>query len=201
MATVSSRKLYLDSNTNGLQLTPDEFDAADFEPGWRYDLVNGVLIVNPPPLNSERDPNEELGYMLRSYKDEHPNGHYLDYTISEQTVRIGPIRRRVDRAIWVGLGRLPDEYETPTITIEFVSKSKANRLRDYEIKRDEYRTAGVREYWIIDRFAHTLTLYRFGGGRSSKKVYKPGQTLETSLLPGFKVPLAKLFMLADRWDK
>lgn len=200
MATVARQTLYLDSNCNGLQLSPREFDEAEFEPGWRYELVYGVLIVNPSPSISERDPNEELGHLLRKYQENDPKGNSLNLTVSEQTVRIGPLRRRVDRAIWAGLGRLPDKNETPTITVEFVSRGKKNQLRDYQAKRDEYRTAGVQEYWIIDRFEHTLTLYRFGGGKALERTYSQRQIFSSPLLPGFKLSLSRLFALADRWD-
>ena len=61
-------------------------------------------------------------------------------------------RRRLDRAIWAGLGRDPEEDEPPTIAVEFVSKGKVNQERDYIAKRAEFREIGVREYWVIDRF-------------------------------------------------
>lgn len=199
--TVAERGiLRLGPHSNGMSLSPWEFDAADFEPGWRYELVNGVLIVNPPPSIKERDPNEELGHWLRNYQETHPLGDSLDFTVSEQTVHIGPHRRRVDRAIWAGLGRLPQEDETPTITVEFVSEGRRSRERDYQIKRDEYRTAGVREYWIIDRFARLLTVYRFARGKSTSKAIQEQQTYTTPLLPGFELPLASLLALMDRWS-
>ncbi|MDX1944706.1 MAG: hypothetical protein SFU86_04800 [Pirellulaceae bacterium] len=41
------------------------------------------------------------------------------------------IRRR-DRALWIGLGRLPDpKVDLPTIVVEFVSPGRRNFLRDY----------------------------------------------------------------------
>ena len=181
-------------------LSPWEFDGADFEPGWRYELVYGVLIVNPVPLLEERDPNEELGRWLRNYQESHPEGSSLDFTVSEQTVHIGSHRRRVDRAIWAGLGRLPKKSESPTIAVEFVSEGKRNQQRDYEIKREEYRTAGVLEYWVVDRFKHLLTVYHFSRGKIQAESYDREQTYVTQLLPGFELPLAKLFELADRWD-
>ena len=65
MVVVKTSILQLGPESNGMSLTPWEFDAAEFEVGWRYELVNGVLIVNPPPSVKERDPNEELGRWLR----------------------------------------------------------------------------------------------------------------------------------------
>jgi Uma2 family endonuclease len=200
MATVEMGVLQLGPHSNGTSLSPWEIDAADFEPGWRYELVNGVLIVNPPPSLKERDPNEELGRWLRNYQETHPQGDSLDFTVSEQTVHIGPHRRRVDRAIWAGLGRLPQDDETPTITVEFVSEGRRSRQRDNEIKRDEYHSAGVREYWIIDRFARLLTVYRFARGKTTSKVIQEQQTYTPPLLPGFELPLASLLALMDRWS-
>lgn len=200
MATAETLALQLGPHSNGMLLSPWEFDAADFEPGWRYELVHGVLIVNPAPSLEERDPNEELGHWLRTYQESHPEGSALDFTVSEQTVHIGPHRRRVDRAIWAGLGRLPEKKETPTIAVEFVSQGKRNQQRDYDIKREEYQTARVREYWLVDRFQHTLTVYGFTRGKVTKKVLNRRQTYTTPLLPGFKLPLNRLFQLADRWN-
>jgi Uma2 family endonuclease len=201
VATAASRVLQLGPNSNGSLITPWEFDAARFEPGWRYELVNGVLIVNPAPLLEERDPNEELGRWLRNYKESHPRGSALDFTVSEQTVHIGPHRRRVDRAIWAGLGRLPHKNETPTIAIEFVSQGRSSQRRDYRVKRDEYRAAGVREYWIIDRFQHSMTVYASARGKMTKKVVTRRQSYATRLLPGFELQLGKLLELAERWNE
>jgi Uma2 family endonuclease len=200
MATAETQALRLDAHSNGMLLSPWEFDMADFEPGWRYELVYGVLIVNPAPLLEERDPNEELGRWLRNYQESHPNGSSLDFTVSEQTVHIGSHRRRVDRAIWAGLGRLPEKNESPTIAVEFVSEGKRNQQRDYQIKREEYRTAGVREYWVVDRFQHTLTVHYFSRSKIISQSYSREQIYTTPLLPGFELSLAKLFELADRWD-
>jgi Uma2 family endonuclease len=110
--------------SNGILMTPEEFDNADwedFDRNWDYELINGVLVVSPIPLKQESDPNEELGYMLRLYHDTHPKGKALDFTLAEQYVATGANRRRPDRSIWAGLGRLPRKDENPTVIVEFVS--------------------------------------------------------------------------------
>lgn len=145
--------------SNGILMTPREFDRAEFEDGWRYELINGVLIVSPIPLENEADPNGELEYMLRNYRNNHPQGAALDATMPERIVRTLENRRRADRVIWAGLGRLPRRNETPTIIAEFVSEGKRDRERDYETNRDEYMELGVKEYWIIDRFEKIMTVW------------------------------------------
>lgn len=183
----------------GIRMTLREFDRAEFVEGWRYELINGVLVVSPIPLESERDPNEELGYLLRVYRDSHPQASVLNGTLSEQMVKTRRNRRRADRVIWAGLGRHPRRSETPTVVAEFVSEGKRDRKRDYEEKRDEYREIGVQEYWIIDRFYRTMTVYVRRGKRWQKRVVKETETYTTDLLPGFELPLARLFALADKW--
>src|SRR5262249_20962443 len=147
----------------------------------------------------ELDPNEELGYWLRTYKDHHPEGHCVDKTTMERTIRVGDNRRRADRAIWIGLGRIPKPTDPPTVAVEFVSKRKRDRHRDYVTKRDEYMAAKVKEYWIIDRFDRCLVVFSRQGGKVKQTVYREHQVYRTPLLPGFELPLAKLLALADEW--
>jgi Uma2 family endonuclease len=187
--------------SSGILMTPEEFDAAEFEEGWRYELINGVLVVSPTPLEAETDPNEELGYWLRAYKETHPRGSCIDKTLPEQTIRTGSNRRRADRAIWAGLGRLPRRFETPMIIAEFVSKGKRNRVRDYETKRDEYMAINVLEYWIIDRFDRCMVVFMPYQGKTKHRVVREDQVYKTPLLPGFELPLAKLLALTDEWAK
>ena len=100
-----------------------------------------------------------------------------------------------------GLGRDPEEGEAPTIAVEFVSKGKINQERDYIAKRAEFREIGVREYWVIDRFRRSLTVYRFSGEKDEELRIPEDKTYETPLLPGFVLPLKQLLALADRWAK
>jgi Uma2 family endonuclease len=188
-------------HSNGIILSPEEFDRADFEDGWRYELINGVLVVSPIPSPNEADPNDELGYLLRSYQEHHPQGATLDLTLPERIVKTGANRRRADRLIWAGLGRLPRRGETPTITAEFVSPGRSNRLRDYEIKRDEYLAIGIQEYWIFDRFDDCLVVFKRQGNKVKKRVLRHDQTYRTPLLPGFELPVGRLLDLATRWGE
>jgi Uma2 family endonuclease len=189
----------------GALMTPEEFDSTP-ESAWddryRYELIHGVLVVTPPVSEAEADPNDELGHLLRSYKETHPDGSVLDVTMPERTVPTTVHRRRCDRAIWVGLGRLPDvKKDIPAIVVEFVSAARRDVLRDYEQKRDEYLAAGVREYWVVDRFRRIMTVYRKGPFGPVHQIVAEAQNYETELLPGFVLPLARLLSRADQWKR
>lgn len=193
------RRQSIGPEANGTLMTPEEFDRADFDDFWRFELINGVLIVSPIPSEQEADPNDELGYWLRKYQEDHPEGASLDKTLPERYVHIGGNRRRPDRVIWAGLGRLPRKNEPPTIVVEFVSAGKRDRERDYEVKRDEYLSIAIKEYWIIDRFERNMVVFSRKGGKLRKRLIRENQTYKTPLLPGFELPLAPLLALADEW--
>ncbi len=200
-AALAKRVQVLGPDSAGARLTPREFDRAEFVEGFRYELIDGVLVVSPIPLPNERDPNDELGYWLRFYRDSHPQGSTLNGTLHEHTVKIGDNRRRADRVIWAGLSREPHEDDTPTIIVEFVSRGRRNRRRDYEEKRDEYLGLGVREYWVIDRFERTMTVFVKQGKTFRKRVIQEKETYTTKLLPGFDLPLGELLAVADKWPE
>lgn len=191
--------------STGLRITPEEFDAipsSRFAPGYRYEVINGVLVVSPPVSDAEADPNDELGHLLRTYQETAPRGSTLDRTMPERLVPGTPNRRRCDRAIWTGLGRVPDtRRDVPTIVIEFVSSSKRDALRDYDLKRNEYLAAGVKEYWIIDRFRRVMTVYREGASGPTYDIVTETQNYQTGLLPGFVLPLSRILAKADAWSR
>ncbi len=196
-----SKAVRLGGHSNGMLMTPEEFDAAtDFDELYSYELIHRVLIVSPPPAESERDPNGELEYLLRAYQSGHPAGSALDKTLAEQYVHLAVSRRRADRVIWAGLGRIPDpKTDVPAIVIEFVSDRHRDRVRDYEEKRREYQAVGVQEYWIIDRFQRIMTVFRGRPGEPTEQIIIENEVYRTTLLAGFELPLARLLKLADDW--
>jgi Uma2 family endonuclease len=189
--------------STGNRMTVQEFDTlppSGFVKGYRYEVIRGVLVVSPPVSIAEADPNDDLGYLLRTYQETNPQGKALDCTAPERTVPGTPNRRRCDRAVWAGLGRVPVvDQDAPAIVIEFVSQQRRDALRDYEEKRDEYLAAGVKEYWIIDRFRRVMTVYRKGLAGPTYDLVTEAQSYETGLLPGFVLPLSRLLAKADNW--
>ncbi len=189
------------ADSAGLVMTPEEFDAiVEYDDCYRYELIHGVLVVTPIPLEEEACPNETLGGLLFLYKEQHPLGESLDSTLPERYLYTGSSRRRADRVIWAGLGRRPNpKFDPPTIAVEFVSAGKRNWRRDYVTKRSEYRSRGVVEYWIFDRFQRILTVYRNTEQQEIEIIVSEGETYRTDLLPGFELPLSRLLDAADAW--
>jgi Uma2 family endonuclease len=181
-----------------MSLSPEEFDAVeDYDPEYRYELIRGVVVVNPTPNESHEAPGDFLGYLLGRFRWEKPEGSVIDETLANRYVRTSAGRRLADRVIWAGLGRRPNpRKDPPTIAVEFVSRSARDRRRDYVEKRQEYRDAGVKEYWIIDWFRRQMTVALADG---TERIVRDGETSSTPLLPGFGLPLPALLARADAW--
>jgi Uma2 family endonuclease len=184
----------------GLLMTPEEFDAVEeYDENYCYELVHGVLVVTPVPLAEETGPNELLGFLLLYYRQFHPQGSALDHTLPQQYVRTQTGRRLADRLIWTGLGHLPNlRRDTPSIAVEFVSAGRRNQQRDHVDKRREYQEAGLQEYWIIDRFRRTLTVFHYRSTGVDQQVLSEEEVYRPPFLPGFELPLARLLEAADR---
>ena len=98
----------------------------------------------------------------------------------------------------------PDQFDiltdkniqgTPALVVEILSP--ATRKRDREIKRQLYDRSGVREYWLVDPEQDAVTIYRrtLDGSfpRTARLTAKALDTLDSPLLPGWSLGLARLF--------
>jgi len=186
----------------GILMSPEEFDAIEeYDELYDYELIHGVLVVTPIPLDEEAHPNETLGGLLFVYQRQHPSGSALDLTLQERYVYLPNSRRKPDRQIWAGLGRVPDtKNDVPTIVVEFVSAGKRNWKRDYITKKEGYRELGIQEYWIFNRFSRTMTVHRNAPEGATELVIAEGEIYRTPLLPGFELPLSELLEAADVWN-
>jgi Uma2 family endonuclease len=199
----SEVKLVLGLDSAGMLMTPEEFDAVeDWDEEYRYELVHGVLVVTAIPLPMETGPNEMLGHLLLAHRETHPQGKVLDLTLPEQIVRTRDGRRRADRLIWAGLGRTPHlKRDVPSAAVEFVSAGRRSARRDYVEKRHDYMELGIGEFWIIDRFRRTLTVYRNRPEGPEEIIIAERETYRPPFLPGFELDLARLLAVADQMDE
>ena len=76
----------------------------------------------------------------------------------------------------------------PDWIIEIVSPS--SRTMDYYNKLFKYRTAGVREYWIIDHERNLVTVYDFQNDRAAN--YAFSDSIPAGIYPGFSINLSTL---------
>lgn len=68
--------------------------------------------------------------------------------------------------------------------------SPGSRRMDYFTKVFKYRTAGVREYWIVDPEKNRITIWNFE--KDDNNEYSFADSVEPGIYPGFYIDFHKL---------
>ncbi|HET9139190.1 Uma2 family endonuclease [Actinophytocola sp.] len=113
--------------------------------GNRYELVDGVLEVSPPPLNNHNLVATRLASMLSMHCPDDLavlSGNGVNF--AQDHLRIPDVI--VVRYEWVE----PTDFIEcpPLLAIEVASKS--TRKRDRTVKKREYEAFGIASYWIVE---------------------------------------------------
>jgi Uma2 family endonuclease len=116
----------------------------------KADLIDGEIYLASPENLDHNDLVRWLGTILGQFVEERGLGRL---TINRVSYHLGKTTApEPDLAVVLTdrLGSLRSGYGEgpPDLAVEVVSPESVDR--DYEIKREIYETAGVREYWIID---------------------------------------------------
>ena len=176
------------------RLTYEEFMALPEEEGKHYELIEGELIVNPAPLLRHQRILGNLYFAIRTYFESSGGGEVfvspLDVVLSGETI-VEPdlFIIRSERAPLLGEKNIQG---APDIAIEILSEG--TRRRDIVVKRRLYEQFGVDEYWIVDPEIDAIQIYRRRGKAFERAAeLETGDTLTSPLLPGFALPLEKVF--------
>ena len=184
-----------------MRMTLAQSEAAeDWDEIFDYELINGVLVVRPGLDYPNGEMVEELGYRLREYQEKHPSGGSLDFTVYGKYVATAHDYRRAHRVAWTGLGRMPKKRDMPSIVIEMIAAGRAGMLDNQVATRDEYFSAGIKEFWVFDRFQRRLTVSHNLAHGVEEIVLGDRSCYESSLLPGFILEFSHYLAGAARWD-
>jgi Uma2 family endonuclease len=159
----------------------------------RYELDDGRLVVMPPPDDVHaRGQAKIITYLATDAED---------CGLGEVRGEIGIIlRRNPDRVVGADgafilakslpVNRSKEGYleKVPEIVIEV--RSKNDTSPEVAAKNHEYFAAGAVIVWVLDPDARTVTECRSG---QPQRVFAPTDSLTCDLLPGFTVPVARLF--------
>jgi Uma2 family endonuclease len=188
--------LQLGRSDHGRELSADEFAEASYDEPWKYERVDGKLVVMFPDSEAHDDRTEPLRDLLGVYKVTHPE--VVEKVVSEAWVLISGLTDRIgDIGVFLrpadGIEPPPRPGRVPELMFEIVSKSRKDRRRDYVEKRAEYHAIGVREYVIIDQFEKKVTVLTYEPNGYTEEVLNALDVYETPLLPGLRVPISEVF--------
>ena len=147
--------------------------------GQRAELIDGQMYIMAPPTRRHQ---QILGALYRKIAD------YIDKKGGSCEVDIAPFAVFLsaddknyvepDISVICDVDKLSDKGCTgaPDWILEIVSPD--SRRMDYYTKLFKYRTAGVREYWIVDPEKNRIMVYSFESDDTAEYTFseavKPG---------------------------
>lgn len=178
-----------------LKLNYDDYLAMPAD-GRRHEILDGEHFVTPAPATRHQLAVIRLAHALMAWQEGSGEGQALvapcDVVLSEHDV-VQP------DLLWISSERLsiltPDNIQgAPDLVIEVLSPT--SRRTDEHLKLALYERFGVREYWLVDPDAEQVKVRRRVGttfAPSEILAAEHAATLTSALLPGFSLPVARLF--------
>ena len=160
--------------------------------GQRAELIDGQIYDMAPPSPMHQELVMELSATLRDYIKKNggpckvypaPFAVFLnedDRNYVEPDISVICDPSKVDNRGYQG---------APDFIIEIVSPS--SQRMDYLTKLFKYRTAGVREYWIVNPLKQTIQVYSFEGTEDSTQ-YSFDDEVTVTIYGDLKICIADL---------
>ncbi|MFX0576065.1 Uma2 family endonuclease [Nocardia nepalensis] len=133
---------------HGQPISVQEFDALPVDTSHRYEIENGLLLVNARPA----PPHSRAIKRLLIQLDPQLPPEWEAFSEVEAELPKGPSPRRVPDVV-VAPPDIDEQIrirpEQIALAIEIAS-SDESAVRDYSIKAGEYAANGIEHYWVID---------------------------------------------------
>ena len=160
----------------------------------RWELLRGELYMVPSSNTAHQRIAFNLAWFLRAFVQENSLGEVF---IAPYDVVPSQFNVLQPDVIFVSADQqsiITDAniQGAPALLIEVVSPSTLTR--DREVKRNIYAEHGVREYWLVDPDARTITVMSLHGKELRETgQYSAADTLSSLTLPGLSLDLASIF--------
>jgi Uma2 family endonuclease len=182
-----------DSAAGRIKLGWDEFLELP-EDGNRYEILDGELVMTPPPAIRHQRISSSLHFLLYQHVSVHGLGEVLAAPVA---VRLSESTIAEPDLVFLATGRSDIVGElsidgAPDLLVEILSPATAKR--DRTVKAQLYARLGVRHYWIVDPEARTVDVFELEGKRYRKAAtFAEQDSFEPAVLPGLTVDLSAIW--------
>lgn len=130
--------------------------------GQRAELFDGRIYMMAPPSTRHQEISGSLYHKIRSYIDSQKGNckiyaaPFAVFLYEDNVNYVEP-----DISVICDTDKIDEKgcHGAPDWIIEIISPS--SQQADYGIKLFKYRTAKVKEYWIVNPFTRTVNVYDF----------------------------------------
>ena len=192
-----TQKPQLGPGDHGRRMTDAEYLAGDYQPGYKYELIDGELYVSPE-ANRDHDWVEVgLFKQFLDYCQQHPE--VINHVTNKARVwvpgRKQPTAPEPDFAAYHNYPqRRPRRGEnwddvSPILVAEVISPDSADKdlVRNVELY---WQVPSIKEYWVFDlrpQAQHPLIVHRRQATKWKILRKASGETYTTRLLHGFEL--------------
>jgi Uma2 family endonuclease len=175
----------------GLRLTAEEYFALP-DDGFKYELIDGVVVMSPSPTTK----HQRVAGILFGELYAHIRKNRLGLLLFETDVRLPPRIAGRDlvyrpEIVFIAAARVPQIREridiTPDLVVEIISPE--SRSLDSEAKYADYERTGVGEYWLIDPLEERMSFFQLDQGRYREAAVS-GDSYASHAVPGFVIDLS-----------
>jgi len=167
-------------------------DILNLPDGQRAELIDGQMYMVAPPNRKHQEILHFLDRTIGNYMEDN-NGDckiypapFSVYLFNDDKIYLEP-----DITVICDRDKLDDAgcKGAPDWIIEIVSPS--SKRMDYYNKLFKYRTAGVREYWIVDPLNNIITVHFFEDEKSPHQ-YSFSDTVKVNIYDDLEIDFSKL---------
>ncbi len=160
--------------------------------GERAELIDGQLYMMSPPTYKHQKLVMELSSNIHNYIKS--NGGPCEVLPAPLAVRLNADDKTYvepDISVICDPNKITEKGVdgAPDFIIEIVSPGTQNK--DYGVKLFKYRTAGVREYWIVNPAREIVNVYCFEKEENTN-LYSFTDDIPVGIYPGFTINIAEL---------
>ena len=160
----------------------------------RYEVIDGELFLTPAPTPYHQLVKQRIEQFLLKHVESRGLGQVLDAPCDVVLSRFDVLQPDI---FFVSSGRLAvigEKYisDAPDLVVEVLSPGTRKRDRVFKSKR--YARFGVREMWIADSEKKTIEVFvNVKEAFRRESLYTGENALQSPLLPGLQIPLARVF--------
>lgn len=174
-------------------------DVLSWDEDTRYELYSGVPVALASPAYIHQSISGEIFLQLGTYlRGKRCRAFYapLDVRLFEKK---GDSPKNVDTVVQPDLMVVcdPEKIDSrgvrgaPDMVVEILSDS--TRRLDRLVKFNLYLQAGVREYWIVDPAARTVSVYTLEDGAYQNADYGADATVPVKILEDCRIDMTAVF--------
>ena len=172
-----------------------------WDDGERWELIDGVAYnMSPAPNRRHQQIATELSRQFATYLLDKPCQVYgapFDVRLPEGDEAESDISTvlQPDISVICDSRKLDDAgcIGAPDLIVEILSPSTSRK--DHKEKFNRYERAGVKEYWLADPLANTVTVFNLGNDNRYGRpdVYGDDEKIVVGILPDLVIDLVLVF--------